>query len=99
MATAIPTSSARNPGPWHLAKDRSDRCLYVADIHGEYVAFPYGPVSNARLMAAAPDLLDACRTVLEDARAALAGEWDPSPDGFRAQAAILERVIAQAAGQ
>ena len=60
MTTAIPSSSARNPSPWHLAKDASDHCLYVADIQGQRFAFPYGPVANARLIAAAPDLLAAC---------------------------------------
>jgi len=63
MASAIPSSLARNPGPWHLAKGPSDHCLYVADIRGHRVAFPYGPVANARLIAAAPDLLEACRGI------------------------------------
>ncbi len=55
MPTQASTPSAS--ASWHLFKDPSDNCLYVADANGLRVAFPYGPGAIARLIAAAPDLL------------------------------------------
>jgi hypothetical protein len=50
-------------------------------------------LANGRLIAAAPQLLAACETALEDARMALSDEWDRSDGGFEAQIEMLERVI------
>lgn len=52
--------------------------------------------ANAKLIAAAPALLEACKTALEDARMALRGQWNRGDDGFQAQIESLERVIAEA---
>lgn len=55
--------------------------------------------SNGLLAAAAPELLDTCEMCLEDARAALSGEWEPDHDGFQAQINFLERAIQKARQQ
>jgi len=46
-----------------------------------------------RLFAAAPQLLEACRTLAEDCRMALSGEWDKGDEGFRDSLELLESVI------
>lgn len=99
MATAAITSQAHNPGPWHFAKDHSDRCLYVEDMHGQRVAFPYGPVANARLIAAAPSLLQRCKMSFQDAKDAQSGAWAPTPEGWQSIIDDLSSVIAEAEGR
>jgi len=47
---------------------------------------------------AAPALLSACKTLAEDCRMALSGEWDKGDEGFQASLALLESVIAKATG-
>jgi len=104
-------SSAHTPGPWDVQKAWRDRTepsnhwvyadgLFIAEVDGERPE----ALANARLIAAAPELLAACKTALEDARRAITGEWDIGStdcpaDGFRCQAEYLEQVIAAAEGR
>lgn len=53
-------------------------------------------LANARLIIAAPAMLEACRTALENAYMALRGEWNRGDEGFQAQIETLEKVIAEA---
>jgi hypothetical protein len=107
MATAAITSQAHNPGPWHFAKDHSDRCLYVEDMHGQRVAFPYGPVANARLIAAAPKLLQRLKDLLEDLRGAkelvlshaTSDSWMVTQDGWDSLIRPTAHLIAEAEGR
>lgn len=78
-------SAAHTPGPWEVLTDEPDSyCaiesngLTVATIEGmdvyavaEEDCYDYGPVTaaNARLIAAAPELLAACQSLLRDMRA------------------------------
>ena len=55
--------------------------------------------ANARLIAAAPDLLEACQGCLQDAEDALSGDWEPSQEGWRATIDHLTRVIGKAQGK
>lgn len=50
------------------------------------------------LLAAAPLLLEACRTLAEDCSMALSGEWDKGDEGFQASRELLESVIRHATG-
>lgn len=67
----------------------------IAEVHDGHKAWQ----ANAKLLAAAPELLEACKSCLEDAEAALSGEWDRSDDGFRAQVSLLRRAIGNADGK
>jgi hypothetical protein len=42
------------------------------------------------------ELLGACKTLAEDCRMALSGEWDKGDEGFQASLQLLESVIAKA---
>lgn len=50
------------------------------------------------LLTAAPVLLDACKTLAEDCRMALSGDWNKSDEGFQASLEMLESVIAKTTG-
>ncbi|MFZ3117254.1 MAG: hypothetical protein WA159_02955 [Variovorax sp.] len=54
-------------GPWHVSKYTSDRDAIIYDEGGHEVARVCYPNrnANARLIAAAPDLLDLAKMVLE----------------------------------
>lgn len=94
--------SAHTPGPWHVAggviRDGHDHD--VAQIYGMRHWEPgFGPLSvdeqnaNANLIAAAPDLLEACREtlrVLEDPR---------STTAMPHTARMLKAAIAKAEGK
>ena len=51
---------------------------------------------NAYLIAAAPELLAACKIILQDCEMALSGEWDKGDEGFQASADILRAAIKKA---
>jgi len=65
--------AGHTPGPWQHVPDKWDRSEYrietvrrwsVDPTSGIYVASANGP-SNARLIAAAPDLLEACKMFVD----------------------------------
>lgn len=65
--------SAPTPGPWNVVTYRSGTEVTVATVEGLRVVFndargtrPLGtPEADARLIAASPDLLAACKAALE----------------------------------
>ena len=71
------SKATHTPGPWEIEpKERRDHPLFVADGEGNRIArcdglniSDFGPTpeqakANARLIAAAPRLLDVCKTAL-----------------------------------
>ena len=44
------------------------------------------------------ELLGSCKTLAEDCRMALSGEWDKGDEGFQASLELLESVITKATG-
>ena len=64
--------SKHTPGPWSQDKGRCSNCVYAESKSGFPVAkaMRYSPVfdkeylANARLIAAAPDLLEACKAMM-----------------------------------
>lgn len=53
------------PGPWTLHRDLEDKCSSIDTPMHEVIVGPCS-IDDARLIAAAPDLLDAVRTVAID---------------------------------
>ena len=99
MASTPTTPPAHTEGPWKLNRDdvladskHETRVATVFDENGDWKA-------NARLIAAAPDLLEACQMGLQDAKDALSGEWEPSAKGWIATIDHLTRVIGKAQGK
>lgn len=97
-------------GPWYTEKLGAypdEICITVGPPTGAFIAtvprYSIGSEevaeADARLIAASPDLLDACKCVLADALAALQGEWDKSDGGFKAQVDMLQEAIAKAKGK
>jgi hypothetical protein len=81
-----PTSPAHTPGPWILSESDSAASSFgIADANGSSIASvgdgrhdgaPEESAANARLIAAAPDLLDACMTLAEVASDSVElGDW------------------------
>ena len=63
--------SAHTPGPWHVEPEKDGTCVMAGDYYITDTIDAAGGDSddttqhaNARLIAAAPDLLDACLTLL-----------------------------------
>ncbi len=85
--------SGHTPGPWHVAGERGEwvndsREMNVCRLNATVSVEPDGKVrddgpkshgANAHLIAAAPELLDACREALEFLREDLE-DGDPSVD-------------------
>ena len=82
------------PGPWEIAKS------------GRVYSLKHGPIAdvleqnsyvNARLIAAAPDLLAACEVVAGDIEGYLRDDWDGNTEGWTA---LLDQLrIALAKGE
>ena len=97
----------QTPGPWHLEwdADRESFMVYdappdengevfltIAEVHvGERVSNQCHQPANARLIAAAPDLLEACEELL-----IYLGDWD---DTENETCVAARRAIAKARGQ
>lgn len=98
------------PGPWHLTKDHSvpEAGLFlsrrVADAHGHIIAHPCGTheapgdlpfEANAHLIAAAPELLEACKAAHAVAENAVRNltEYDKDPGLGTRQEAFMLRVL------
>ena len=98
------TSLAHSPSPWEISKqaipgDAQQYGIYSAqDAHVFCIVQGPNAEVNANLIAAAPELLEACQTSLEDAEAALNGTWDPSPAGWHVIIKNLSELIAKAQG-
>ncbi len=86
------------PGPWRVCNHNE---IVANDAHETYIADIYDENgdwrANAKLIAAAPELLERCRMGLHDARDALSGDWEPCEEGWLAIIKDLEAVIARAA--
>lgn len=92
--------SQHTPGPWKINPSDSEDCIYIesgsdgiATVFGGNCAFD---LANARLIAAAPELLEACRAAdaaitYDTAEAAEDGKWDlPMAVAIRLRSAILK---------
>ena len=100
------TNATHTPGPW-IASDQSRhgcdyRDRHIMDDSGDILATVHavrttaaGRDANARLIAAAPDLLAACEAALSELEA-LRGVDEGFPQGETAQA--LRSAIAKAKG-
>ena len=71
--------------------DHSGADIAIVYDHGNAEA-------NARLIAAAPELLLACECAAIDCEMALSGEWDKSDEGFQATLDALTAAIHKAKG-
>lgn len=92
--------------PMEWAYDEDDARIYyddgnvqptIAYVEREGVA-PEQVKADGYLLATAPQLLKACRTLADDCRMALSGEWDKGDEGFQSSLELLESVIAKATG-
>lgn len=65
--------ASHTPGPWHVSQDTN---VDAGDVHTDGVRVakcwtstfappPLEAAANARLIAAAPDLLEACKTIVQ----------------------------------
>ena len=79
------------PGPWLTAATNRIGYIYIQDSDGVAITDPSPlKIADARLIAAAPELLAALRHLLEDAVALNMGESDRSGVLVEARAAIAK---------
>jgi len=94
------------PGPWRIGRATPPPCLSIKGPGDTIVASLYSGMANARLIAAAPELLAACEAVLADLHYGADGFWragpwaDPSSeDGKGGTVQMLRAAVAQARGK
>ena len=101
-------TTMHTPGPWYIGSGTYEgRNIYSAEAVTDDEGFTYNPVvataeddgvvcwdANARLIAAAPDLLEALQVMLRDYSAAHAscGDLEMSPALLQAQQAIFRAI-------
>ena len=109
------TSSAHSATPWYLStrgtmayRYGEQLEFYICNKQFDVAVIPMASgrsansdqaKANARLFVAAPDLLEACKTQLENWRMFLSGEWDGSAAGVQLAMENLTAVIAKAEGR
>jgi hypothetical protein len=93
------TSSAYTPGPWKWLNHSE---IVVDDAHETFIAEVFDEHeewrANARLIAAAPELLKACEQQHANWRMLESGAWDGHPEGIQVVIDCLESIIARAYG-
>ena len=107
MSTNKNEKSGHTPGPWTLhewrAYEGEKEAQYVITAQGVNIARPlqYEPDSyaNARLIAAAPDLLAACANALVDLDSQAAIDSYEYGETYTATRAQLRAAIAKAEGR
>jgi len=95
------------PGPWQVGRATPPPCLSITGPDDTIVASLYSGMANARLIAAARELLAACEAVLADLHYDgadgfwRAGPWaDPSTeDGKGGTVEMLRAAVARARGK
>lgn len=80
--------TGHTPCPWRVEVGVSDPEMY--SVKGSYLVADYLPIEDARLIAAAPDLLEACEAVFD---------WLGGVDDAVPIRDDLLRVIAKAEGR
>lgn len=95
------TQNTHTPGPWRVKIDESgfvdiyrDHCDTAGSLNNYAVAESVQSDSDARLIAASPDLLTACESAL-----ALLSNPNAEPGDADAVTAILKTAIAKAKGE
>ncbi len=86
------------PGPWLVQNHNeivadNEHETHIADIFDETDNWR----ANARLIAAAPQLLDLCKVQLENWQMLQSGAWDGSGEGVQLAIDNLQDAIAKAA--
>ena len=85
--------SKHTEGPWYSAKTGNHQGLVISEATSENVAVTYNGDEDAVLIAAAPELLEACKEWLSD-------EYADNEDGYRDRARAMGRAaIAKAEGR
>lgn len=97
------TQTKHTEGPWHIGVRQPASDKFIYGPKGEEVAdcdrltnFPDENLGNARLIAAAPELLEACKYALECLEE-LQSEIDPESSGY-GRWKQLKEAIAKAEG-
>lgn len=71
-ATAKPVAGGYTPGPWAVSRDAVPeghvQYTVYAEVHGKRVATAFEAEGNARLIAAAPELVDWVREIVGNGR-------------------------------
>jgi hypothetical protein len=105
------TTPAPTPGPWVWQENGVIKAERDVGKWDDYICrMPFSSleeakeigaqqIPNARLIAAAPELLEACEMSLQDAKDALSGDWQPTKEGWGSIIEHLNRVIAKAYGK
>ena len=103
MANAKETSSAYTPGPWIVQDNGEIKAEATIGKWDDYICtMPFSSmkearemgadqISNARLIAAAPELLEACETLV-DIAGSVAGNWENG----RALAVAVQNLVRHA---
>ncbi len=106
-----PDLTKHTPGPWRYTDggiidnkpSRGHAGLEIADVYGVDCydgrglgdANPQEAKANARLIAAAPEMLKELMRTKLDAEMALSGAWDRDDHGFRNQIRLIDALIAK----
>lgn len=89
---------SHTPGPWK-ALDFDEETTIVYDKNMVVVVPKLINKANARLIAAAPEMLTTIKTLLASCQEALSGEWDRTDEGFEAMVSSCEEIISKAEGK